>query len=78
MSLVLRGMQSGVAAVIFDVVADLGGKVVRSREVLSVVMMAAAFIASYFLSVNVIYIILAAIVIGVGKVLVTSRKEDTK
>ena len=41
-------------------------------------MMAAAFIASYFLSVNVIYIILAAIVIGVGKVLVTSRKEDTK
>ena len=71
-------MQSGVAAVIFDVVADLGGKVVRSREVLSVVMMAAAFIASYFLSVNVIYIILAAIVIGVGKVLVTSRKEDTK
>ena len=78
MSLVLRGMQSGVAAVIFDVVADLGGKVVRSREVLSVVMMAAAFIASYFLSVNVIYIILAAIVIGVGKVLVTSRKEDAK
>lgn len=77
-SLVLRGMQSGVAAVIFDVVADLGGKVVRSREVLSVVMMAAAFIASYFLSVNVIYIILAAIVIGVGKVLVTSRKEDAK
>ena len=68
-------MESGVAAVIFDVVADLGGKVVKSRDILSITMMAAAFIASYFLHVNVIFIILAAIAIGIGKVLLAGRKE---
>lgn len=74
-SLVLKGMESGVAAVIFDVVADLGGKVAKSRDILSITMMAAAFIASYFLHVNVIFIILAAIAIGIGKVLLAGRKE---
>ncbi len=73
-ALVLKGMQSGVAAVIFDVVADLGGKVAKSRDALSIFMMAAAFIASYFLHVNVIFIILAAIAIGIGKVLLAGKK----
>lgn len=77
-ALVLRGMQSGVAAVIFDVVADLGGKIVKSRDALSVIMMAAAFIASYFFHVNVILLILSAVAIGIGSVLLTSRKEANK
>lgn len=77
-ALVLRGMQSGVAAVIFDVVADLGGKVIKGRDALSIAMMAAVFIASYCFKVNVILLILAAIVIGVLRVLLTSRKEAEK
>lgn len=69
----LAGMRSGVAAVIFDVVADLGGKVVKGRDPLSLAMMAGAFLASFCLGVNVIYIILAAVAIGVARVLLAGR-----
>lgn len=74
-ALVLKGMQSGVAAVIFDVVLDLGGKVVRGRDPLSLAMMAGAFLASYCLDVNVIYIILAAVAIGLIRVLLERGRE---
>ena len=63
-ALVLKGMQAGVAAVIFDVVFDLGGKVLKNRSAVQIVIMAAAFIATFFFHVNVIYIILAAAAAG--------------
>jgi len=64
-ALLLKGMQAGVAAVILDVVADLGGKVVKTRSPLHIVVMTAAFIANFCFDVNVVYIILAAALIGV-------------
>lgn len=74
-SAVLKGMQSGVAAVIFDVVLNLGGNIVKNKEYVSVVVMICAFCATYFLKVNVIYIIVACAVIGIFTAWLGLRKE---
>lgn len=63
--LVLGGMQAGVAAVICDVVINLGKNVVKEKSLLSIFIMAAAFLCTYFLKVNAILIILAAGAIGI-------------
>ena len=64
-ALVLRGMQAGVAAVIFDVVCDLIAGVHKLKRKILWVIMAAAFIATVAFDVNVIFIILAAIAAGI-------------
>jgi chromate transporter len=69
----LSGMRAGVAAVIADVALGLGKGVVKERNVLSVVIMAAAFVASFVLNVNAVYIILAALAIGAGKAVCLRR-----
>lgn len=73
-ALVLKGMQAGVAAVILDVVCDLGDKVVKSHSPLYIGLMVAAFAANFVFNVNVILIILAAAVLGIVRVLLQSRK----
>ncbi len=65
---VLMGMRAGVAAVIVDVVIGmirscLRGK--RERLVLSIAIMLASFIAVYFFSVNVLFIILICLTLGI-------------
>lgn len=72
-ALMLKGMQAGVAAVILDVVWGLGEKVLGSRSPLSVGLMIAAFIAAYFLKVNVIWILLASIAVSAIFALVKQR-----
>lgn len=72
---VLLGMQSGVAAIICDVTANLGGRVVKSRDALNVVLMVVAFVLSAVWHVNVIAIILAAAVLGVVRALLARRRE---
>lgn len=67
----LKGLQAGVAAVILDVVCGLGGKVLSTRSPLYILLMAAAFIASFFCGINVIFIILAAAAFGVVRLLLT-------
>ncbi len=61
---VLRGMQAGVTAVIADVVVSLGGDVVRSRRVLSILLMGGAFAAALLLPVNVVWILIFCGVAG--------------
>ena len=77
-ALVLRGMQAGVAAVILDVVCSLGRGVVKERSALAIALMAAAFLATAVFDVNVIFIILAAALVGVSKILYLRRKEGAK
>lgn len=60
----LNGMQSGVAAVIAQVVVEMTGGLVRDRRWLSILVLCAAFLASYVLEVNAALIILAAAVFG--------------
>lgn len=73
-ALVLKGMQAGVAAVILDVTCSLGGSVLKEKSVFSIVIMAAAFAATFFFNVNVIYIILTAGLLGAGKAVWIYRK----
>lgn len=70
----LGGMQAGVAAVICDVVWNLGSKVVSERSVLSILIMVGAFIAAAVFKVNVIIIILCAAMLGVIRLLATRAR----
>ena len=73
--LTLAGMKAGVAAVILDVVYTLGRSVWMQRSVRAVLVMAAAFCATFFFHINVVFIILAAALTGVGAELWKRRKE---
>lgn len=77
-ALVLKGMQAGVAAVIADVVCDLGDKVLKTKSWIHITLMLAAFIATYFLNINVIFVILASALIGVILSLIDRRKGAKK
>lgn len=77
-ALVLKGMQAGVVAVIMDVVCSLGSKVIKERSFLHIAVMIAAFAATFFFEINVIYIILAAAAVGVINALIKLRKEKKK
>lgn len=64
-SAVLKGMQSGVAAVIIDVVINLIFSVVKGKQLISILTMLGAFLATFVFKVNVMWIILVCGVIGV-------------
>lgn len=72
---VLKGMQAGVAAVIADVVINMSGNIVKKKEFISILVMIFAFIATYFLNINVMFIILICGVIGALKTLFKRRME---
>lgn len=71
---VLKGMQAGVAAVIADVVLNIGGNVIREKELVSALVMLCAFISTFFLKINVMYIILVCGCIGAVKILLQAKK----
>ena len=75
-SLALKGMQAGVAAVILDVVCGLGAKVLKTKKLVLYLVMVAAFVATVVFNVNVIYIILVAA--GIGILLEVGKKTGKK
>ena len=60
----LTGMQAGVAAVIIAVVIEMGHGILVEKNRVSVLIMAAAFILTFFLNVNVVYVVIGCIVFG--------------
>ena len=72
---VLKGMQAGVAAVIADVGINMASSISKEREIISIVVMMGAFIATYFFKVNVMYIILVCGIIGALKVVIKAKKK---
>ena len=70
----LNGMQSGVAAVIAQVVLEMTQGLVKKRQWSSMVVLAVAFIASYVYNVNAALIILACAVLG----LLTRKKGGSE
>lgn len=62
----LRVMRAGVGAIIADVTIDLGMNVFKSGNVLNIVLMFAAFVASWFFKVSAIRIILIFIALGLA------------
>ncbi len=57
-SAVLKGMMAGVCAVIFDVVLEMGSKIIMAKKLLPILIMTGAFVIYYFMHINIIYIII--------------------
>lgn len=72
---VLKAMQAGVAAVICDVVLTMGGSISKSKDIISILVMFLAFIATYVFKINVMYIILVCGIIGALKVILVDNKK---
>lgn len=72
-ALFLKGMQAGVAAVIADVVFDLGKNVIKGKSLLHIAVMLTAFVLVFFFNVNVILIIACALLIGVAEALISLK-----
>ena len=60
-SLALKGMQAGVAAVILDVVFGLGGNIIRQHKPVYIGVMMLAFLANSIFNINVIFILTCAV-----------------
>ena len=75
-SLLLKGMQAGVAAVIMDVVLSLGRNVVKSRSMVDIITMIIAFSIAFFTNINVIFIILAATALGIMREIISHRRSE--
>lgn len=73
-AIALLVMRAGVAAVIFDVVIDLAAGVLKTRNILNIILLFATFIANAFFHVNAITIIIACIIIALITVIVQSKK----
>ena len=76
-STALQVMRAGVAAVIFDVVVNLGKNVIKMKKILYMIVMIAAFIATYFFKLSAMYIIFICLGIGLITVLLDYRKEKS-
>ena len=76
-ALLLQVMRAGVAAVIVDVVIDLTEKVIKTKKVLWMTLMVAAFIALVVFKVNIIWLIM---ICGAGGLVnsLTAGKEAVK
>ena len=71
----LKGMTAGVGAVIMSVVYDMGKNVVKSKDWINVVIMIISFCLSYFLNINIIYIILSVAAFGMVRTIVKGGRE---
>lgn len=71
----LQVMRAGVAAVILDVVVNLGKNIVKTKNILYAVVMVIAFIATYFFKISAMYIIFFCLAIGLVTVFLDTRKE---
>ena len=74
----LEGMQAGVGAVIAAVVYDMAADVVREKSAVSIVIMIAAFIATCVLNINVVYVVLVCILLGILRTAVHHKRQWTK
>lgn len=71
----LEGMQAGVGAVIAAVVYEMTVGIIREKNRTSVAVMLAAFVAACCLQINVIYIVLACVTLGIFHAVWTKRRK---
>ncbi len=72
----LEGMQAGVGAVIATVVYSMGAGIAASKNFMSYIILAAAFVATCVYDVNVIYIVLACIALGIIYSVCSKRRSS--
>ncbi len=63
----LKGMQAGIAAIVADVVLDLGSEVGKQKNLVSIFVMLAVFVGLYFFKINMLLIIAISAAIGVAQ-----------
>ena len=73
-AIALQVMRAGVAAVIFDVVINLGKNVVKTRRMLYILLMIGAFVAAVVFDVSAMLIILACLFVGIADLLIHLKK----
>lgn len=77
-AIVLKGMQAGVAAVIIDVSCSLSKNYFKNKKIFEIILIIISFIFVFLVKINVIYILLAAALIGVVSVIAAGRKAAEK
>lgn len=77
-SMLLKGMQAGVAAVIASVVIGMAKAIIKQKRWLSIAIMILVFVITVFLKFNVVFVILSCGIIGIIDMLYTSRKAKTE
>ena len=70
----LKGMEAGVAAVIADVVLRMATEVGKKRDILSIIIMIVAFIATYYI--NIMWIIVICGVVGIVACKIKKNKKE--
>lgn len=71
----LNAMRAGVAAVIVDVVWTMAANIAKKRRATPILLMVAAFVAVWFLKVNIILVLLACGLMGLLDASLRARKE---
>ncbi|MCC8169781.1 MAG: chromate transporter [Oscillospiraceae bacterium] len=77
-NLVMAGMLCGVVAVIFDVVVNMVKTIFQKKQLLPLFVLAGAFIAVRFFSVNIIAVILVCGIIGAGETLYREKRRKAE
>lgn len=74
-ALLLKGMQAGVAAVVLDVACNLFVKCRKEGSHFNLAIFVGVFVLSFFFDINVIFLILGTMVLGMIHVLIHYGKE---
>ena len=74
-SLVMLGMQAGVAAVICDVVVTMAKGVLSQKRIIPAVMMVLAFLAAVFLDINLVIILLVCGCVGAAETIWRDKRH---
>lgn len=73
----LKGMQAGIAAVVLNVSIDMANNIVKEKDLIPVLTMVAAFIATFFFDINLIIIVLSSALIGLVSIMYkTKARKD--
>lgn len=73
-SLVLTGLQAGVAAVILDVVFSLSSGYFKNKKIIDIIVIILSFSLVFFLKINVIFIILGAAAAGIISIFIRRKR----
>lgn len=74
-SIFLSGMQAAVAAIIFDLVFSLFESLKKIGKIQTYVIFVIAFMAAFVLKINVVYLVIVSLIIGLAKAIYTHYKE---
>lgn len=75
-ALLLKGMQAGIAAILLDVAYTLIKNVLKEHSLLYASIMIISFVAVFFFKINVLFVLLASILLGIICTFYTRKRDD--